>query len=258
MNIKKGKIITVTSQKGGVGKTTTSLGMASIYSNLKKKVLIIDLDLFTGSIAFALNLEYSKSIYNLCDDLFNNRIEDMSKYVTNYSEFVDVLAAPKDPRQSVKIDKKYIERILNNFVYLYDVIVIDSSHYLTPSNIISFSLSDKIINIVTNDAYDLKNTKNFVSLCKNMEVENLVLVLNESVKKENYFSMFDIKNIVKKNISYVIPSSFYIKNYDMYIMEGKLMEYFSKLKKNKDKTYLVFEKNLLKLLGSEDDAHEKK
>ena len=70
----EGKIITITSRKGGVGKTTTLLNLAGIYSNLEKKVLIIDLDLYSSSISVSLNLKKDKTIYNMVLDITNNKL----------------------------------------------------------------------------------------------------------------------------------------------------------------------------------------
>lgn len=50
MKITKSKVITVTSVKGGVGKTTFVLSLAAQYKMQDKKVLIIDMDLFSGDI----------------------------------------------------------------------------------------------------------------------------------------------------------------------------------------------------------------
>ena len=73
MNHSLGKVVTVSSVKGGVGKTTLTANLAGIYFLLKKKVLIIDLDLYAGGIATILNVDYNKDIYMLVDSISNNR-----------------------------------------------------------------------------------------------------------------------------------------------------------------------------------------
>ena len=81
--IRKGKVITVTSMKGGVGKTIAVLQLAAILKKIKNRILIIDLDLYNGDIAFALNLDVKGNIYNLCDDVANNRYkyDDDKEYI---------------------------------------------------------------------------------------------------------------------------------------------------------------------------------
>ena len=77
MERNKGKIITVTSTKGGVGKTITTLNLAGVFSNLKKKVLVIDFDLYGGAVATYLNSKNDKTIFNLITDLSNNKYKNI-------------------------------------------------------------------------------------------------------------------------------------------------------------------------------------
>lgn len=258
--IKKGKIITVTSMKGGVGKTITVLQLAALFKRLKRKVLIIDLDLYNGDIAFALNLDVKGSIYNLCDDVANNRYKGDSKenYVTKYDDYIDVISSPKDPRQASKIDRKYLEVILKSFTHKYDAIIIDTNHILSVINMVAFECSRAIINIFTNEAFDLKNTKNFIAICKNMEVDNLSLVLNNAVdERKNAFSNYDIESIIKDKIDYVIPKKFYIKNIDKNIIDGRTLEMCEKVLKENSKETAKFSKFATGLIeDGKDDIDE--
>ena len=69
-----GRVIVITSGKGGVGKTTTLLSLAGTLSKLNKKVLIVDLDLTNGAIAISLNREANKTIFNFVEDYINKMV----------------------------------------------------------------------------------------------------------------------------------------------------------------------------------------
>ena len=119
---KSGKIICVTSVKGGVGKTTTLVNLAGIYSLEKYRVLILDLDLFAGAIAVNLDIRNKKDIFMLIDSISNNRFTTLGDYVSVYNKNIDVIASPKDPRQALKIDGKYLPVVFDIAKREYDVI----------------------------------------------------------------------------------------------------------------------------------------
>ena len=84
MKIKKGKSMCFFSAKGGVGKTVNILNLAGILEQLDKKVLIIDFDLGTGGVAASLNKRIKMSVYDMGEDILNNRFTKVKDYVVLY------------------------------------------------------------------------------------------------------------------------------------------------------------------------------
>lgn len=250
MAIKRGKIITVTSVKGGTGKTTTLLNLAGIYSLMGKKVLVLDFDLYTGAIAATLNLEINSDVYKLVDDMMNNRFDYIENYVLRFNNSIDVIAAPKDPRYASKISSKYLKIVLSQVSMKYDVILVDTNHAMDEKNLVTLDESDEILYVINNDTIDLKNMKTIVSIYKDANKENYKIILNQSFDKgRNYFNKYDIKNIVKDNVDFIIPSTFYIKNIDKYVLDGEILtlnKYIRKHYKKVINNFEVMAKSLIK------------
>lgn len=242
MALNKAKIFTITSVKGGVGKTTTVLNLAGIYSRLGKRVLILDLDFYSGDVASILNINVNGDIYKLYEDLSNNKFTNLDDYVSKYNDNIKVLASPKDPRFGRKIEGKILDLILYKASMKYDVILIDTNHILTDINLFALDSSDQILYVINNDSMNLKNMKTMVSILNEMNKENYKIILNDSnIKGKNYYNKYDIKNIINKNVNYIIPSSFYIKNIDKYIIEGKILTLDNNIYKKEKSAIKIYE-----------------
>lgn len=221
MVMKKAKVITVTSVKGGTGKTTLTLGLAGILSNKKIKNLIIDLDISRGAIAPSLNIPNTKNIFILSDDMRNNRLENIDKYITKYNDYIDVLPSSNDPRDKNKIHYQYIENIIKQLSYKYDVILIDTNHIMDEVSSIGIDNSDWTLYVITDDIIDLKNMKTMLAIYRDMGLKNYKMVLNETMKR-NYTDL-ELNTILGKKIDYSIPDTFYEEKIQKLIYEGKIL-----------------------------------
>jgi len=224
MALKKAKILTLTSVSGGTGKTTTALCVAGTFSTLGKKVLIIDLDLYTGTIAAALNLDIKSDMFLLVNDLNNNTFKGLDEYVTYYNENIDIIPAAKDPRNANKINASYLQLVFDKYCNKYDLIVVDTADDLSPFNLVTFDYSDLIIYVINNNAVNLKNMRTMVSIFKDMGITKYKIFLNESNRiYKSYFTKNDMENIMNANIDYVVTNRFFIKNIDKYFMDGVIL-----------------------------------
>jgi len=240
-DLRKGKVVCITSGKGGVGKTILTANLAGIIESLSKKVLLIDLDLTNGALALTLNTPYKKNICNMLYDIENNTYEDFKEYVVTYDKFIDVLPASTDPRDFNKINHSLINIILEKASFIYDVVLIDMTYILNEINVFALDFCDMALIVTTNCALDLKNVKTLVTLFKNLNIEKYRILLNESVNPlKQYFSFYDIKNIIKSNIDYHISSEFYIPDIEKMIMDGKIITLDMKELKNYQNDYTAF------------------
>lgn len=238
----QGKMITITSVKGGTGKTTTVLSLAGIYSLQQKKVLIVDLDFYASAVSAMLNVNSHDDIFRLVDDLSNNRYTKFEDYVIKYNDYIDVLQAPKDPRLASKVDSNFLSLVFNKAILKYDIVLVDTNHFLNETNLIAFDNSNTILYVLTNDVIDLKNMKTMVSIFKDMDKTNYKILLNSSTSKgRNRFSKYDIKAFVKHDVDYYIKDSFYIKDIDSYIDTGVILTLDKKIRKSNKKVISDYE-----------------
>lgn len=219
-----GKVVSVSSVNGGVGKTTTVLNLAGIYSLMDKKVLIIDMDLYSGGVAVSLDIKNKKDIFMMIDSMANNRFTTLKDYVTSYNRSIDVLSCPRDPREASKIESRFIPIIFDLAKKEYDVVLVDTHHVLDEINLTVMDYSYITLFVLINDLVNFKNMKSLLSIFKDTDKKNYLVLLNNSRDTgKDYMSMYDIRTMIGGNIDYTISRNFYIKNIDKYVMNGEIL-----------------------------------
>lgn len=117
-----GKILAITSGKGGVGKSTVSVGLAVAFARMGKKTLLVDMDEGLRCLDLMLGVDDS-AILDLSDVLAGKEIADVC-YSTPIADNLFLIPAPL---KFGNIDEEAFERFASKASYLYDIIIFDFS-----------------------------------------------------------------------------------------------------------------------------------
>ena len=188
------RIISIANQKGGVGKTTTAINLATAIAACDKSVLLIDLDpQGNASTGFGIdNIERNTHIYHLLNDQIS--IKDAIKSSIVPKLFVipadtDLAAAEVELRN--RKDREFIlDTLLRSITDSYDFIIIDCPPSLGLLTVNAFSASHSVLVPLQCEFYALEGLAQLLR-----SIEMVKKNLNPSLTIQGIvLTMFDSRN----------------------------------------------------------------
>jgi pilus assembly protein CpaE len=156
----RGKIVTVSSPKGGTGKTVTATNLAAaVAKHERKRVLLIDLDLQFGDTAIMFGVEPEKTIYDLVVAPGELDSEKLAGYVTKHPCGLDLLPAPLRPEDAELVTEAKLGRLLEVARETYEVIVVDTSPFFHGPMLATLDRTDELLIVCGLDVPTLKNVR---------------------------------------------------------------------------------------------------
>ena len=180
------KVITVFSNKGGVGKTFVAVNLAAALTLKGRRVLALDLDLQAGqNMARMFNLTPAHS---LVDILESKDIQDkniiVKKMTTLHASGLDFLPAVNHLHQAGKITPDNIRHFFKTATAMYDYIIIDADKMFTETLISVLDNSNLILVVTTPDILAVTQAKNSLDILQSLHfpLKMSKMILNRGIK----------------------------------------------------------------------------
>lgn len=155
----RGRIITVFSTKGGVGKSLVATNVGVALAAKGRSVCLVDLDVNSGDVAIMLQLTPNRTINDLATFSGVIDAEGIASILTRHSDNLSVVAAPVRLDSPDQASVEDIGKLLDALRRMVDFVVVDTSGVFDDHALCALDRSDVIVLVGTLDIPSLKALK---------------------------------------------------------------------------------------------------
>jgi len=235
--------------------TERDKALKTVLQNLK-----IEKDGFEKRVSYHISNAKNNNLSPWDYQKLNQHEEDIEDITKVYSAYQSFLASNNALDFDDLLTKTYelfmefpdiLKRYQNRFEYIHIDEFQDTNHIqyqiaklLAGEHKNIFVVGDEDQCIYSWRGADIRNIKNFQADFKDFKI-----LLNESnTLEEKYFSLYDIKSFIGKNIDYRLGREYFVKTIDKYVLDGKILTLINKIYPKDKKEYKKLVKIALDLI----------
>ncbi|WP_460750888.1 AAA family ATPase [Nocardiopsis oceani] len=168
----RGRIVTVSGAKGGVGTTTCAVHLAMAAARRDRVVCLVDLDLQAGDLPAFLNLQHRRSITDLVDSS-----DDISPAMLAETLYVDprgphVLLAPEHGERGEDVNARAARRVLSALRSRYELVIVDCGSTMNEATAMAVELADSSVVTVTPDVPALRGAQRLMAMWERLQIRS--------------------------------------------------------------------------------------
>jgi len=209
-----GIVITVTSGKGGVGKSTTLANLAVGMADEGKKVVAVDFDIGLRNLDMLLGLE-NRIVYNVVDVMEGKCNLNQALINDKHSKNLFFLPASQTSDKNI-LDKAKVKNLLDTLKKEFDIILLDSPAGIEGGFEHAIAYADRALIISTPDVSSVRDADRVIGIIdaksdkaqRGEEVDKHVIINRikpELVERGDMLNTDDVLNILALPLIGVVP-----------------------------------------------------
>jgi pilus assembly protein CpaE len=204
---KLGRIISIYSAKGGVGKTTIAVNLAAeLGKERDRKVVLVDLDLQFGDVAIMLDTSPVRTIADIAREEEVDS-ETVEACLLKHNTGISVLASPLRPEQGETVAGRHVLAILKLLAESYDFVIVDLAQRLDDISLAGLDMADIILLVASTDLPSIKNAKASIEIMESLGYESKMIKLALSrPSREHGLDISEIEKTLKRKVDVQIPN----------------------------------------------------
>lgn len=211
-NYNKCKIITIFSNKGGLGKTSIATNLALNLAKItKENIALIDLNFQTGDITTFLDLKPTFNISYMLENIDKINETFLLSTLERYQRSsLYVLADPPYFKQADNITPKQISKLFEKLKDTFSYIIVDAEASFEGKNIAALDNSDLILLVTVANLPALRNTQRCLELFSKLgyDKDKTQIIVNRYMENDE-IKEDDIKKVLSKDIYWKIPNNYF-------------------------------------------------
>lgn len=205
----QGKVITVASPKGGVGKTTVSTNLAvGLAMREPQSTVLVDIDLHFGDVASALNLNPEYTLPDMAHGPVSRDSVAVKSYLTEHSSGLFVVPGSESPAAADTVSAKEIGTLLQTLTGQFKYVVVDTAPGLGEHTLAVLDQTDILVLVTSLDVPGVRGLRKELDTLRDISIvlESRIVVLN-FMHASRGLTAADVEATIGRKVDIQLPQS---------------------------------------------------